>query len=162
VCGAADDVGLAVAVHIDGKHIGAGLAEIGGMEFPRLAFVLLRLLPPAGRADHIQPAVAVDIADAKPVREFERSRNLMAGSAWLANRVHLPKFIGILAGRKPRHLAFVLFARRLPAHDQHTPASTEEIDKERRLIAGARPNHMLFPVARFAPGIFVPMAWGAR
>ena len=42
--------------------IGAGLAEIGGVEFPRLVADSLRLFPPAAGADHVESAVAVHVA----------------------------------------------------------------------------------------------------
>ncbi len=34
VSGAADDVRLAIAVEIIGEHVGARLAEVGGVKFP--------------------------------------------------------------------------------------------------------------------------------
>ena len=77
---AAEDVGLAVAVEVVGEHVGAGVAEVGRVERPRLVGRLGvgRLLPPAAGADHVEPAVAVDVADAEAVREADRAGDRLA------------------------------------------------------------------------------------
>ena len=62
----------------------------------------------------------------------------------------------IAARREPGHLAFVVLALGLPAHDEHAMAVAEEVGIERRLVAGAMPDLVLGPMARLALGVFVP------
>src|SRR6266508_90700 len=76
--GTADDIGLAVTVEIVGIHVGAVGTEIGGMEPPRLVANLSRLFPPAAGDNHIELAVAVDIADAQTVRESLSAGDFLA------------------------------------------------------------------------------------
>ena len=102
-----------------------------------------------------RPAVAVQVADAEAVREPEGAGDGLAGAARLADRVHLPGLGRVAAGREPGHLAFVVLALGLPAHDQHAVAVAEEVGVERRLVAGAVPDLVLGPVARLCP-------WGSR
>src|SRR5205823_5804939 len=118
-----------------------------------------RLLPPASRADHVEPAVAVDIADAEPVRELHRAGDRLAGGKRLADRVLNPRFGRIGIGREPGHLALVaarLFFG-LPAHDEHAVTSAEQIDILRRLIAGTVPDLMLCPETVATFGVLVPV-----
>src|SRR5438309_1219946 len=77
VCRAADHVRLAVAVHVVGEHIGASVAEVCRMESPGLAVIRGRLLPPATRTQHIEPAVAAQVAHAKTVRITKSSGDSM-------------------------------------------------------------------------------------
>ena len=115
------------------------------------------LFPPAAGADHVVAAVAVEVADAQAVRELEGAGDGLAGAAGLADRVHLPGLRRVAAGREPGHLAFVVLALGLPAHDQHALAVAEQVGVERRLVAGAVPDLVLGPVARLALGVFVPV-----
>src|SRR5262249_54558598 len=115
---AADDVRDAVAVHVIGVHVGAGRPQGRRVELPRLAVVLLRLLPPAARTDDIEPAVTIDVAHAQAVRVPLRSGNLLAGGARLADGMDLPGLRRILAGGEPAHLPLVVLPLGLRAHDE--------------------------------------------
>src|SRR5206468_1419605 len=58
---AAEDIRLAVAVHVVGEHVGARIAQVSWVELPgRLAVIPGRLLPPAAGADYVESAVAVE------------------------------------------------------------------------------------------------------
>src|SRR5216683_2628980 len=90
---AANDVGMAIAVHVISKHVGASLAQLGGMKLPRFIApgadatrLASRLLPPAAGANDIEPAIAVDIADPKAVRIPLCPRNFFARLARDADR----------------------------------------------------------------------------
>src|SRR5207245_7122047 len=122
-------------------------AKTGRVKFPRLAVVLLGLLPPAGRRDHVLPAVAVDVADAETVREFEGAGDHVARRARFADLVHLPGLGRVLTGSEPRHLSFILLALGLPAHDEDLLAGAEQVGKKRRFVAGALPDDARLPVA---------------
>src|SRR5262245_39482007 len=69
VRGARHDIRLAVTVEVVGKHIGTSFAELGGVKPPRSRGfgAVGGLLPPTARTDHIEPAIAVYVADAEPV-----------------------------------------------------------------------------------------------
>src|SRR5207302_6334968 len=82
----------------------------------------------------------------------------LAGSARLADRVHLPVLRRILAWREPGHLPFVLLALGLPAHDQDALAGAEQVEVLGRLVAGTVPDRVLLPQAGPAHGILVPVA----
>ena len=102
-----------------------------------------------------EPAVAVQVADAQAVREPEGAGDGLARAARLADRVHLPGLRRVAAGREPGHLAFVVLALGLPAHDEHAVAVAEEVGVERRLVAGAVPDLVLAASSR-------PCPWGSR
>src|SRR5437763_1785904 len=128
------------------------------MKLPRLAIVLGRLLPPAVGAEHVGPLVAVDVANAQTVREFAGAGDFFSGRARLTDRVHFPGLGRVGTGAKPGHLALVLFALRLPTHDQYALAGAEQVFVDRRLVTGAVPEQMRLPVARLVLGVFVPVA----
>ena len=62
---------------------------------------------------------------------------------------------GVAPRRESGHLALVVLALGLPAHDQHAVAVAEEVRIEGRLVAGAVPDFVLRPVAGLCP-------WGSR
>ena len=64
----------------------------------------------------------------------------------------------VAAGLEPGHLAFILLALGLPAHDQNATAVAEQIGVQGGFIAGAGPDFVPGPVALLAPGVFVPEA----
>src|SRR5262245_30183197 len=136
---------------------------------PRRVGDLRGLFPPASGADHVEPAVAVDVADAQAMRELLRAGDLLPGAgdrfailhhrrdAWLADRVHGPRLGRILARFKPRHLPFVTLAFGLPAHDDDTLTVAEQVDVLRSLVAGAVPDFVLLPKSiAVLTGILIP------
>src|SRR5688572_7698160 len=91
----ADDIVLAVAVHVIHIHVGAGRAEVRGVELPRLRHLgPFRLLPPARRAEDVDLAVAVDVAVPQAVREALRAGDFLLGLARPADRDALPGLAG--------------------------------------------------------------------
>src|SRR5579871_6555907 len=138
-------------------HIGAGLAEVGGMEFPGLAILSFRLLPPAARADYIPPAIGVHIADSQTVREAAGPGDFFARLARFTDGMAFPRLVHVFARCKPAHLSLVLFALRLGAHHQDGFAVAEQVPKLRRFVTRAVPEEVLFPVPGFALRILIPM-----
>src|SRR5579875_472418 len=158
----AEDVGFAVAVDVISEHIGAGVAELGWVELPRSVVELGRLLPPTGGADHVEPAVTVDIASTQTVSKTKRTGNDMAFGAWLADGVHVPQLSRVCSRGEKGHLTFILFALGLPTHQQDALAIAEQINVSRCFIAGAVPDHVFFPVTLLALRIFIPVTRCSR
>src|SRR5262249_44901152 len=118
-----------------------------------------RLLPPSRGADHIEAAVAVDVADAEAVREAERPGGRLARLARLADGMRFPRLRRVLAGRQPGHLALlvVALALGLDSHDQDTRLIAEQVDVLRRLVAGVVVQDVFLPVPRLVLGVLVPV-----
>src|SRR5262249_48834834 len=133
----AEDIRPTVAVHIVSEHVGAGLAEVGGVKSPWFAVIFFRLLPPTAGTDYIEPAIAVDVADSQTMREPAGSRDFLARLTRLADRVHFPQLRRIFAGREPAHLSLILLPWRLGAHDQDALTVAEQIDELGRFVTGA-------------------------
>src|SRR5262249_41427826 len=83
VRGTADDVRLAVAVDVVGEHAGPALPAYLQARWmkrpgPDRVTALGGLFPPARRADHVLPAIAIDVAHAQTVPELAGPRDLLA------------------------------------------------------------------------------------
>src|SRR5262249_44486438 len=124
--------------------------------------VLFWLLPPTLRANHIESAIAIDVADAQAMRKPKGPGDLLARRARNTDGMHLPGLGWIFAGRKPRHLPFMVLAFGLSTHDQDAFAVLEKINIERRFVTSAVPNHMFFPIAALATRVLVPMTRSSR
>ena len=135
------------------------LAQVGRVELPGFAVVLFRLLPPAAGADHVEPAVAVDVADAQAVRVAARAGDLFAGRARLADRVHLPGLRRILARRETRP-----FAPGPPCREAALPMIKTRLPLPNRSaycgvsLQALRQMTVFLPVSRLALRVLVPMA----
>src|ERR1700693_4809510 len=117
--GAGDDVGLAVAVNIVGEHVGTDRTQIDAMELPGGdAIDFFRLFPPAVGNDNVNPAIAIDVAMTQAVREIARAGNFLPLLTRFTDRQSLPRLIGVLARDEIAHLALIVLAWRLPAHDE--------------------------------------------
>src|SRR5262249_5382022 len=149
---------FAVAVHIERVHIGADRAERGAVKLPRRAVVFFGLLPPAVGAEDVDAAVAIDVAVPQAVAEAARARHFLAKTAGAADRVVLPELGRIGAGREVAHLPLIILALRLPGHDEDLLAVLEQVDIDRRLVAGAGGQDVLFPLAAALAGILIPHA----
>src|SRR6266487_2908611 len=91
------------------------------------------------------------------MRKLSGTWHLVSELTWLTDRMHLPELCRVLAGCKPGHLTLIFFAWRLPAHHQHALAVLEQVRILRRLVAGAGPNGMFFPMSFLAFGVLVPI-----
>src|SRR5438128_686928 len=134
------------------------------MKLPRLVVDLRGLLPPTAGADHVEPAVAVDIADAEAMCKACRSGNRLARRTRRADGMHFPKLRRVFSRREISHLPFVAFhllVFRLKTHDENALAGAEQINILRGLIAGAVPDYMFLPHSLGALGILQPVAWNA-
>src|SRR5262249_20973994 len=113
------------------------------MEFPRSHAVRLGgLLPPAVGDNNVDSTVAVDVAVTEAVGKLARARNLFPLLTGLANRKFFPGLGGIIARQEITHLALIVFAWRLPAHDEDFFAISEKINVNRCFVASAGGKQM--------------------
>ena len=139
------------------------------MELPGTIVHFLRLLPPAVRADDVDAAIAVDIAVAQAVVEAVDGWDILAFFEGAADGDALPGLGRIIVGDEVAHFTAVVvvaFLRsfsswRIPAHDEIFLARLEQIDVDRRLVAGAVGQQVRLPLAALGAGVFVPVAWVA-
>ena len=144
-----DDVGVAVAVDVEGVHFGAGVGELEVMLLPdRIAVEIFGLFPPSGRFEKIEPPVAVDIADAQAMGEA-----LIA--AVLGRDAVEDPGLGRIGRIGCRVAEFALVNA-----DEHRLVA-DEFGQHRGFIVDGVENEMLFPLARFALRIFVPVGLSA-
>ena len=84
-----------------GVHVGTGVRDVGGMEFPGRAVGFLGLLPPTLRDDDVDAAVAVDVAVAQAVRESAGAGDHLAFvSLGPLMETRCQGWVGSLPGRK--------------------------------------------------------------
>ncbi len=69
VRGAAEHIVITVTIEIIGKHVGAGIAQVGPVKFPGFVVEGTRLFPPAAGYHHVKPAVLVDVAHSQAMRK---------------------------------------------------------------------------------------------
>src|ERR1043165_6368924 len=127
------------------------------MKLPRLAILFFGLLPPALRADDVNSTVAVNVTVAQTVGESLRGGHHLALGARSADRDALPGLRRILARREVTHFSHGIRTRRIPGHDQDFLAGLEQIDVDRRFVAGARREEVLLPFASLGTGIGIPV-----
>ena len=178
-----EHVHLAVVVHIEGVHVGTGVADAVRVELPRcLRIHLRRLFPPAAHGHHVQFLVAVPIADAQAVAVLERTGDHLAGvrhhfaildfriGRGFGDRRHDPQGRGVLLVRcEVAHLADVIVRLEflgqalglgLRAHEQALLPVAQQVHVQRGLVAGRVPDNVLLPMAGLTLWVLQPVHRG--
>src|SRR5690606_15418860 len=101
VCRGADDVGIAVAVHVNHIHLCAILPKLRRMKYPVGLLRVCRGLPTSLFDNHIATPIAVDIAETKPMREDVRTWHFFTADG-ISRPCGIPLFRG---ATKPNHFA---------------------------------------------------------
>ena len=148
---AGDDVAVAVAVDVEHQQLRAArLTELDRVVLPlRVAGQAGWLLPPAVLPQHVGSAVAVDIADAEPMREA-------GADARGRQRVPLPALLRVLPvdGRVAEAI--------LELADQFGSAVAVQVREGRRFVVDAVEHDVGGPAPLFAARVLVPRRLLAR